>query len=129
MRASARAAARARWPKSRTSFFRSFILGRTKDNQPKPLIFAPQSERPSDSLALRRKPCPDALARGDPWNDSGAPAVCDNRRDAGSGRASYSIVFRNHAADREPTFFLVNTSSPVPAAANAPNPLTTTFNQ
>src|SRR6266853_1769153 len=122
IRASARAAARARLPRSKTSLLRSSI-----SKQGEKLIASISHSRRSKRACVRllsphRKQCSDSLARRDPRDDSGAPAVCDYCWDAGCGRKFYCIEFRDHAAHREPAFFRTNETSCVRDISDHRNP-------
>src|SRR6266480_7787420 len=106
IRASARAAARARLPKSKTSFLKSSI---SKQNSLlESLSFADPSERASDFSARNKKHCSHSLARRNPRDDSGASAVRDHCGNSGCGRKFYGIEFRDHTAHRDRAFFAAN---------------------
>src|SRR5438067_10524386 len=104
--ASARAAARARLPKSKTSLLRSSIA---KQNLwLESLHFRRSSEPASGFSARNKKHCSNSLARRNTWEDSGAPAIRDHCGNSGCGRKFYGIEFRDHAAHRDRAFFAAN---------------------
>src|SRR5439155_132728 len=122
IRASARAATRARLPQLRTSFLRSSasISTQVKSNYSKLSLWSLKAS--VSLLSPHRKQCSDSLARRDPRDDSGAPAVCDYCWDAACRRKFYCIEFRDHAAHREPAFFRTNETSCVRDISDHRNP-------
>src|SRR5437667_10469062 len=129
IRASARAATRARLPQLRTSFLRSSasISTQVKSNYSKLSLWSLKAS--VSLLSPHRKQCSDSLARRDPRDDSGAPAVCDHCGNSGCGRKFYGIEFRDHAAHRDPAFFAANETIRVGDIGDHRNPFAGAIHQ
>src|SRR5215217_6046736 len=130
IRARGLVAARARLPKPRTSFLRSFtsISTHVKSNYSELLLIVARRQRVR-VLKLCRKQCSDSLASGDARDDSGAPAICNYRGNTGCGRKFYCLQFRDHATYGKPAFFGTNETSCVCDISNHANPFVRMIHQ